>query len=50
VVARGESLAAARERAYANLGRLHFEGMQHRGDIADPAGAQAAVVPRGVLR
>jgi phosphoribosylamine--glycine ligase len=50
VVARGETLAAARERAYANLGRLHFEGMQHRGDIADPVGAQAAVVPGGVLR
>jgi phosphoribosylamine--glycine ligase len=50
VVARGETLATARERAYANLGRLHFEGMQHRGDIADPAGAQVAVAPGGVLR
>jgi phosphoribosylamine---glycine ligase len=50
VVARGDTLAAARERAYANLGRLRFEGMQHRGDIADPAGAQAAAAPGGVRR
>jgi phosphoribosylamine---glycine ligase len=42
VVARGATLAAARERAYANLARVHFEGMRHRSDIADPAGAQVA--------
>ncbi len=50
VVARGDSLAAARERAYANLGRVRFEGMQHRGDIADPAGAQVAAAPGAVRR
>ncbi|MEA2671548.1 MAG: phosphoribosylamine---glycine ligase [Chloroflexota bacterium] len=50
VVGRGGTLAAARERAYANLGRLRFEGMQHRGDIAGPAGAQAAAAPGGARR
>jgi len=34
VAARGTSLDAARERAYANLGRISFEGMRHRRDIA----------------
>jgi len=42
VVARGDSLAAARQGAYANLARVRFEGMQNRGDIADPAGAQVS--------
>jgi phosphoribosylamine--glycine ligase len=42
VVARGDTLAVARDRAYANLARVRFEGMQHRGDIADPASAQVS--------
>jgi phosphoribosylamine--glycine ligase len=49
VVARGDGLASARAAAYANLARVRFEGMQHRRDIADPAGAQAAAAP-GALR
>ncbi|HEY3082890.1 MAG TPA: phosphoribosylamine--glycine ligase [Chloroflexota bacterium] len=34
VTALGESVAAARARAYANVDRLHFEGMHYRRDIA----------------
>ncbi|WP_025135046.1 phosphoribosylamine--glycine ligase [Leucobacter sp. PH1c] len=34
VVARGESFAAARERAYAAVERIELEGAQHRTDIA----------------
>jgi len=34
VVARGASLEEARSRAYANLERIHFEGMRLRRDIA----------------
>jgi phosphoribosylamine--glycine ligase len=34
VTALGESVAAARARAYANVARLHFEGMHYRRDIA----------------
>jgi phosphoribosylamine--glycine ligase len=49
VVARGDTLAAARSAAYANLARVRFEGMQHRRDIADPDGAQVAAAP-GMLR
>jgi phosphoribosylamine---glycine ligase len=43
VVGRGATLAAARERAYANLARVRFDGMRHRRDIADAGGAQVAV-------
>jgi phosphoribosylamine---glycine ligase len=50
VVARGETLAVARDAAYANLGRVRFEGMQHRRDIAHPAGAQVAAAPGMVSR
>ena len=34
VVGRGENLAAARERAYANASRINFEGRHYRTDIA----------------
>ncbi|HZT08050.1 MAG TPA: phosphoribosylamine--glycine ligase [Chloroflexota bacterium] len=34
VVARGASVAEARTRAYANVDRIHFDGMQYRRDIA----------------
>ncbi len=35
VVARGESFAKARDRAYAGIGSLSLEGGQHRSDIAE---------------
>lgn len=35
VVARGESFAAARERAYEAIGKISLEGGQHRTDIAE---------------
>jgi phosphoribosylamine--glycine ligase len=34
VTATGPTLSEARERAYAGCGRIHFEGMQYRRDIA----------------
>jgi phosphoribosylamine--glycine ligase len=34
VVGRGDSLDAARQRAYANIERIAFDGMRHRSDIA----------------
>jgi phosphoribosylamine--glycine ligase len=34
VVARGKTLAEAREKAYANIPRIHFEGCHYRKDIA----------------
>jgi len=34
VVALGETMARARQRVYANLPRLHFDGMHYRRDIA----------------
>lgn len=34
VVAQGPTLAEARAKAYANVERIHFEGMQYRRDIA----------------
>jgi phosphoribosylamine--glycine ligase len=34
VVARGDTLAAARDKAYANVERVRFEGAWHRSDIA----------------
>jgi phosphoribosylamine--glycine ligase len=34
IVATGDSVAEARERAYDNVGRVSFEGMQYRRDIA----------------
>ena len=39
VVATGASVAEARARAYANVARIHFEGMQYRKDLgaADPS-------------
>ncbi|MGI8820938.1 MAG: phosphoribosylamine--glycine ligase [Chthoniobacterales bacterium] len=43
VTARGESVAAARSRAYAAVDRIHFEGAHFRGDIAlPPVGATVA--------
>jgi phosphoribosylamine--glycine ligase len=33
VVATGQSLEEARTKAYANVARIHFEGMHYRGDI-----------------
>jgi phosphoribosylamine---glycine ligase len=43
VTALGQDLAAARTRAYGNLARVHFEGMQSRSDIGGPvtAGSRA---------
>jgi phosphoribosylamine--glycine ligase len=49
VVGRGDSLDAARAAAYAGIRGIRFEGMWHRGDIADPAGAQVAA-GAGALR
>jgi phosphoribosylamine--glycine ligase len=37
VTALGRDLAAARERAYQAVGRIHWEGERHRGDIAGDA-------------
>ena len=34
VAARGATIAAAREKAYANISRIRFEGSYHRRDIA----------------
>jgi phosphoribosylamine--glycine ligase len=34
VVAMGKTLAQAREKVYANIGRISFEGAQYRRDIA----------------
>ena len=34
VVARGKTLAEAREKVYANIPRIHFEGRHYRKDIA----------------
>ena len=49
LVALGDSLADARERAYRNVGRVQFEGMTYRTDIAQrevpAAQLQAVVVP-----
>ena len=45
VTAQGKDLATARERAYAAVARIHFEGERHRSDIALDAvrvGAQGA--------
>lgn len=39
LVALGQTLAQARRRVYANVPRLHFEGMHYRRDIALHAGA-----------
>jgi phosphoribosylamine--glycine ligase len=36
VTALGDTLAAARERAYAAVAKIRFEGMQFRRDIAAP--------------
>jgi phosphoribosylamine---glycine ligase len=44
VVGRGDTLDAARARAYANIERISFEGMRHRNDIA----LQQTPVVRGV--
>ncbi len=35
VVAMGKTLAEAREKVYANISRIHFEGAHYRKDIAD---------------
>jgi phosphoribosylamine--glycine ligase len=35
VVARGKTIAEAREKVYANVTRIHFEGCHYRKDIAD---------------
>ncbi|HEX5044085.1 MAG TPA: phosphoribosylamine--glycine ligase [Candidatus Polarisedimenticolaceae bacterium] len=47
VVALGDSLAQARERAYRGVARIHSEGLRHREDIAADALA-AAEGPAGV--
>jgi phosphoribosylamine--glycine ligase len=46
VVGRGDTVDAARARAYANIERIAFEGMRCRGDIA----AESQSVVRGVNR
>ncbi|MGC8723229.1 MAG: phosphoribosylamine--glycine ligase [Acidobacteriota bacterium] len=44
VTAVGESLAQARERAYAAIGHIHFEGMHYRRDIAAGAPSEEPVI------
>ncbi len=39
VVATGETMAGAREKAYRNVERIHFDGMHYRHDIGTAAGA-----------
>jgi phosphoribosylamine-glycine ligase len=41
VTALGGDVSAARTRAYGNLARVHFEGMQARTDIGRPVAAGA---------
>ena len=38
LVAMGKTLAEAREKVYANIPRIHFEGCHYRKDIADIKG------------
>jgi phosphoribosylamine--glycine ligase len=38
VVARGNTIAEAREKVYANISRIHFEGCHYRKDIAEIKG------------
>ncbi len=40
VVAMGKNIAEAREKVYANIPRIHFEGCHYRKDIADIKGSQ----------
>jgi phosphoribosylamine--glycine ligase len=40
VVATGKTLAKAREKVYANIPRIHFDGCHYRKDIADIKGRQ----------
>nr|WP_277925393.1 phosphoribosylamine--glycine ligase [Sediminivirga luteola] len=47
VVALGEDLAAARERAYAGTALIDWPGEQHRGDIAERAASGGIAVPPG---
>jgi phosphoribosylamine--glycine ligase len=35
VVATGKTIAEARQKVYANLPRIHFEGCHYRKDIAE---------------
>jgi phosphoribosylamine--glycine ligase len=42
VTATGKDLSAARDRAYAALGRIALDGSQHRTDIAAKAAAESA--------
>ncbi|MGA9750330.1 MAG: phosphoribosylamine--glycine ligase [Acidobacteriota bacterium] len=44
VTAVGESLAQARERAYAAASRIHFEGMHYRRDISAGAPSEESVI------
>lgn len=41
VVAHGDTLAEARSRAYDNVGRIQFAGMQYRSDLGGTSGAKA---------
>jgi len=50
VVGLGESLAAARERAYAGVERIRLEGSQHRTDIGLRAERGQVTVPAGESR
>jgi len=38
VVAVGKTIAQAREKVYANIPRIHFEGCHYRQDIAEIKG------------
>ncbi len=46
VVAGGESLSQARDRAYAGIGKIRLAGSHYRHDIAETAAAQADSSPR----
>ncbi|HEX2036644.1 MAG TPA: phosphoribosylamine--glycine ligase [Chloroflexota bacterium] len=53
IVGRGPTLAEARARAYANVARVHFDGVQYRTDIAAPppgSGGEAAASPSPAQR
>jgi len=45
VVAMGKTIAEAREKVYANIPRIHFEGCHYRKDIADIGESQRGAKP-----
>jgi phosphoribosylamine--glycine ligase len=50
VVATGSSVADARARAYENVGRIHFDGMQYRKDLGATDPPLAEVWPGATVR